>query len=351
MNYIYNFYAWIKEDDYKSLDLDGFYQDVRSKLSKSIDDYKRYSKTFLIEDVLKMDQQIKVNGAVVGTGDVDESQIEGDVSVCPNNRKLRIVHCFESSEYIPIPNSKFKIIAVNLLAHNGSDHTIMMSKYEEDSSVTPYDGQVDEHGVAEVELPDDFSGKKIRIIFYPEITQSDIDALIDSYDSVVNDVLSWLDKCWKQQKIEWEEFIEKGMSVSESKRAENKLLFNEMIKIWDEIKSLYEVISNPEKYIKKLANYFDDPDKIVELVKSGNESVKKILTLLKDEIRMFILFHTMYMRVTLCTPQQIQYIDSSAFAKLVVFVVLSFISGGASIYAKAGTIVLDASSLTSSIAE
>lgn len=351
MNYIYNFYAWLKEDDYKTLDLDSFYQDTRSKLSKSIEDYKYYSDMFLIDDILKMDQQIKVNGASVGTGDIDDSKIEGDVSVCPNNKKLRIVHCFESSEFIPIPNSSFKIIAVKLSVHNGSDHTSMKPKYEEDTSVTPFSGQVGKNGEADVTLPDDFSGKKIRIVFYPDVTQSDINALMDSYNSVVDSVLLWLDKCWETQKTEWEAFIEKGMSISESRSGQNQLINNELIKIWDEIKTLYEVISNPEHYIKKLEKYFDDPDKIVKLVKSGNEAVQKILTLLKDEVRMFILFHTMYIRVSLCTPQQLQYLDSAAYAKLVIFAVLSFVTGGATIYARTGAMVLDASSLTSSVAD
>ena len=47
----------------------------------------------------------------------------------------------------------------------------------------------------------------------------------------------------------------------------------------------------------------------------------------------------------------LQYLDSAAYAKLVIFAVLSFVTGGATIYARTGAMVLDASSLTSSVAD
>jgi len=304
---------------FASRDVDAMYTAIRTDFSHSIDEYKKECKNFWYGWALEMEQKVMVSGGTTHsdtTADIDDSTVSTDVFTCPYNGKLTIVHCFESEVYVPIPNTPFKIQAVKF----GFDETI-------------YQGTTDKNGQADVQLDAaKYRGKQLDIIFSPDITKSDIQILLRSYDDTLEKLGNWLDDKWVSQKQEWDAFVKEEFTLTEALEDFYDGLVSSIVRAWDEISNLFQLLSHPQKLAEQLAKFFSDPDAIADMLANAKEDAAKMLSMLKDEARLFLLVKAVYCRVRMLTPAQIVNALAKGLADVLVEVVISFvIPGGAAL--------------------
>ncbi|RQW63624.1 Rhs family protein [Vibrio viridaestus] len=338
---------------FANTDIELMYKNIKADFDQSITQYKKECENFWYGWALEMEQKVVVNGSEK-SADADDSTIQAELITCPYDGKLKIVHCFEAEVYVPIPNTPFKIQPVKKRNSTSSGYSYYMG-YNAYSNVSyvndgdPIEGTIGKDGMADVQLDADrYRGKLLRITFYPEVTKSDIDTLLQSYDETLTDLGGWLDEKWSTQKTEWQKFVKEDFDLTDVLEDFYDGLIQTIIATWDDISHLFKLLSHPEKLAKQLAKYINNPELVAEKLKSAKEEAAKMLTLLKDEARLFVLVKAVYCRIRMLTPAQIVTTIANNLSAILVEVVISFvIPGGAAL--KAANAIQDVASATAAI--
>ncbi|WP_152442400.1 Rhs family protein [Grimontia indica] len=302
-------------------DVDNMFSKIKSDFETSIDEYRKHSENWFYGWALDMEQKVIVNDNEQ-SADTDDSEIEADIITCPLDGKITLVHCFEAEAFVPITGTPFKVQPVKF------DDGIFIDSYEPDGPAVS--GTIGSDGTAEVMLDPKYRGKPVRITFYPEVSESDIKTMLDSYDPTINKLTAWLDKEWKTQRSEWQIYLNDPIDVWDEVGKFLDNMLDAVVDAWDEIADLFKLLANPTELAKKLSKYLENPELIAEKLASAKEEAERMLTLIKDEARCFLCLNAVISWFKILSPLQILTLVSVSLASILVEVVLSIvIPGGA----------------------
>ncbi|WP_237324211.1 Rhs family protein [Vibrio penaeicida] len=305
-------------------DAENLFSTIKTDFESSIDEYRRHSENWFYGWALDMEQKVIVNKDEY-SADTDDSNIEADLITCPLDGKITLVHCFEAEAFVPIGGTPFKIQPMKLEKN-------FWGNFEYEADGEAISGTMDDNGFAEITLPPEHRGKQVRVTFYPDVSESDIKTMLDSYDPTISKLSTWLDTQWNTDlRKEWNLFINEPIDVwDEVKKFMSKLL-DAIVDAWDEIAELFKLLANPSKLAKELAKYVENPELIAEKLASAKEEAAEMLTLLKDEARCFLCLNAAVSWFKLLSPLQIIGIATTMLAPLLVEVVISIVIPGGAI--------------------
>ena len=210
------------------------------------------------------------------------------------------------------------------------DLSIAAMSHRQVPTGAPFDGIVGADGTKEVTLPKSFRGKPLKIEFEPDVTEQDVKALFDSYDPLLDKFSIWLEKESKELKNQWIDYLQNPINITDAIADFLEDMVDAVVDAWDEIAELFDLLSQPKKLADKLAEFFDDPEKISKMLESSKEEAAKMFTLLKDEARCFVCLKAVYCWFCMLNPAQIANAVSKSLATILVEVVINFlIPGGA----------------------
>lgn len=215
----------------KQPDIQVILQQFRSCLS----DYRENSEAWY-GGVLDAEQQFKV-GDEVDTQDKDDKDPATLYATCPANGKLTLVHSFEAARFVPIGNTRARIVPVedgrffgkNEIA-KAIDVTIGPSGIKEVAGCIPH--------------------QQYQVTFFPNPTRAQIDALFGSYRGVIGQLEGWLTGEWNSQFLPlWR--AHSAASMNERLMQQLEAAWNGLLKVimglWEDIKSLYDLVAHPAR--------------------------------------------------------------------------------------------------------
>ena len=157
------------------LSIDATQPDLRvvlNELTQCLEGYRDHADAWY-GGVLDVEQQFRVGDEVI-TRDKDSSAPVEFYAQCQRDAKLTLVHAFEAARFVPIGNTRVRLVPV------GGGPEI--------------DTFIDASGIKLVEGCE--AHQTYQITFYPQITGEQIDAFFDSYKTVLNDLSRWLGTQW-----------------------------------------------------------------------------------------------------------------------------------------------------------
>ncbi|MFC3024438.1 Rhs family protein [Vibrio zhugei] len=302
--------------------LDEKFAAIKADFEGSIKQYQEEASNWLYGWALDMDQKVIVNGEEQ-SADIDDKEIEANMVSCPLDGKLTLVHCFEAETFIPIGNTDFTIVAVEKGDYYGYN----------DIPGTEMTGTIDETGCALLELDlEVYGGKKLDITFHPDVSDDDVKALMNSYDSTLTNLMNWLEQEWKStQRAEWKDYITGDIDVSEQVERFLHNMVQELLRAWDDISDLFHLLSHPSQLADLLGKYMDNPELIAQKLQESKEEAAKMLMLLQDEARCFLCVKAVYCWIKLLSPLQILNFLSTSLASILVEVILMVVIPGGAI--------------------
>ncbi len=318
----------VKTDSIEDInDAINMFNQVKVDFKQSIDNYRKHSENWFYGWVMEMEQQVIVNGSE-RSADVDDTRIKADLITCPADGKITLVHCFEAEAFVPIGGTPFKIQPVKKIqTPQYSPHHMHPTGYINDGKAV--EGNIGHNGFAELTLDPSYRGKLLRITFYPDVGEKDIQAMLNSYDPTINKLSSWLEKQWEEElHKEWEFYFANPVNVWEQVGDFFKNVLDALIDAWDEVAGLFKLLANPGELKEMLAKYIEDPERIAEQLATGKEKAAEMFMLLKDEARCFLCLNAVLSWLKLLSPLQIMSLISVSLATILVEVVISIVIPG-----------------------
>ncbi|MDO6528203.1 hypothetical protein Q4519_21285 [Motilimonas sp. 1_MG-2023] len=317
---------WNKEN--KPIDLDVMYSKVRKDFCTSIDTYKEEMSSWWKSWFLSMDQKIIVNEKERGTADYDDNKLSSDLVLCPLSGELHIVHCFETEEFVPIPNTPFELQAAKRMLKSGA----IRDYFVEEKYGPIYKDKIGPDGIKKLTLdPKVYGGKSLKITFYPDVTKTDMDTLLKSYDGTIDKLAAWLDSEWNTQKQDWQDYLDDPIDLGDIVADFFKNIIKAVVDAWREIEELFILLANPTKLRNLLSKYMENPELISEMMAKSKKEMADILMLLKDEARCFLCLNAIYSWFKLLSPAQLYRVASETLASILVEVVISILVPGGAI--------------------
>lgn len=305
--------------------------------------YQQHNTHWLYGSLLDMEQQVTTGditrSASLKTGSVS---IAATCSLKPST--VTLTHTFESTRYVPIPNTAYQLVKrpLSALSHYGlsndgsTGYSYTTQGYGASAWKQPYSGtpvpdgsgQFDENGVAKITVPPCEPGYEYVLIMNPHIQPADMQALNAAYSGVIQRYHAWLEKKWHtEQRAAWQEYLEQG-GLSMTKIAQEFLngILEQLKTLYDTVKQVGKWILNIDKYAAQLASYLSDDGiaKLKAMGKAGAQKLGETLTLLSDEMMIFILGYAAYSYIRMLTPQQIADALANMVGSILTMVVLYF---------------------------
>ncbi len=311
--------------DAKTPDVNLILKDFKNCLS----DYKEWADGFWTGWALDVDQTFKVGNEVSITERKTETGAVKTYATCPLVGDFTLIHMFESARFVPIGNTPVKL------------EPVTKGTFYDDVTGPVIETTIGPSGIKVIEGAK--RGQTYRITFFPNISQSDVKALYDSYQGVIGKLDGWLQSEWSSKfKPQWASYSaadRAGRSVILLKRALDG--FEEaLLRLWDDIKSLFDLLANPKKNYEKLKKYLSDIE-IDKLYAASKESIASGLLILSDEPLMFIYVSAIVAWVGMLPPQVVVDVITAIASEFLINVLVGIcLTGGAGLAVRAGTKVL-----------
>ena len=311
-------------------------------MSACLDDYKKSAESFWTFGALKMEQQFQVNGETQ-TADQNAHFSRTFKTTCPLDGKLTLVHCFQATRFVPIPNTKYSVQELN-------DNPLGQTSVGK--AIT---GKLDKNGTATLTLK---PGKTYKVVFYPDVSKQDVDTLLHSYDAIQQQLIQWLQQQWDQSlKLQWQSFETLSESTQQQliQQSFSQGVFKALLDVWDDVTNLYDLIAHPLENTKKAIKTTLELDyqAIYEASKSG---LNTGLSMAQDEALLFLFAYTLVNWIRLLPPnKQGEIIGDVAATMLLDILIGILLTGGVGLAvkysSKAYATLKDASLIKKSIQE
>lgn len=319
-------------------------EDVKNILSEFrlvMANYKKANADWWYGSLLNMKQQFMLGDMEREFAPLEDKAVDIAMSCSIQPKSITVTHGFRSTRYVPISNSSFIVVKRPVIKHHMAARPMVLpSNWVKPKDIpVGIEGKFDDQGMAKVELPTCEAGYNYRMLINTDISQEDVDALHDSYQRVIDRYATWLSEKWNgQQRAAWEVYIATGLDLTQAANAFLKGMLSQIKLLYDTVQEIWKWINNVDKYAAKLAKFIkeDGVKELKALVKEGGQALEKGLTLLSDEILVFILAAVIKSYFQLLTPQQIVDFVADAFGSLVTMIVLYLVLPGG-----VGKLVLD----------
>ncbi|MHC8326262.1 RHS repeat-associated core domain-containing protein [Pseudomonas sp. LB1P83] len=308
--------------DAKTPDVNLILKDFKNCLS----DYKEWADGFLTGWALDVDQTFKVGNEVSVTKRKTKTGAVETYATCPLAGDFTLIHMFESARFVPIGNTPVKL------------EPVTKGTLYDDVTGPAIETTIGPSGIKVIDGCK--KGQMYRITFFPNVSQSNVKALYDSYQGVIGNLEGWLQSEWSGKfQPQWASYSaadRMGRSVILLKQAMDGLE-KALLRLWDDIKSLFELLAHPKENLEKLRKYLSDVE-IDKLYAASKESIASGLLILSDEPLMFIYVSAIVAWVGMLPPQVIVDVVTAIAAEFLINVVLGIcLTGGAGIAVRVGT--------------
>lgn len=320
------------------------FQHILTEFRQVMAHYKKANEHWWYGSVLNMKQQFLIGDMQRETAALKDKQVDIAMTCSLAPKTITVTHGFRSTRLIPIPNASYRVVKRPVIKHKPMHHP--SGRYIDfprngytlnDKPVT--EGKFDGQGKANVELPACEAGHQYHLLINTDITPQDREALFGAYQGVIDKYATWLTTKWTDhQRAAWETYIEGGFNLAQAASAFLDGMVSQLKLLYDTVKEVWKWIRDADKYAAKLGDFIGSSgvEKLKAMTEKGDEAVGKALTLLSDEILVFILADALYCYFQLLTPQQIVNFIADAFGSLVVMIVLYLVLPGG-----LGKLVLD----------
>ncbi|OOK93615.1 RHS repeat-associated core domain-containing protein [Pseudomonas syringae] len=302
---------------------------ILKDFNNCLSDYKEWADSFWTGWALDVDQTFKVGNEVSITERKTKIGAVETYATCPLAGDFTIIHMFDSARFVPIGNTPVRLEPVT-------------KGYVYDDVTGPVIETT--IGPTGIKIIDGCKkGQMYRITFFPKVSQSDVKALYDSYQGVISKLSGWLQSEWSGKfQPQWATYSaadRTGRSVILLKRAMDDLE-KALLRMWDDIKSLFELLAHPKENYEKLRRYLSDVE-IDKLYTASKESIASGLLILSDEPLMFIYVAAIVAWVGMLPPQVVVDVVSAIASEFLINVVVGIcLTGGVGIAVRVGTKVL-----------
>jgi len=311
--------------DAKAPDVNLILKDFKNCLS----DYKEWADGFWTGWALDVDQTFKVGNEVSVTEPKTKTGAVETYATCPLMGDFTLIHMFESARFVPIGNTPVKL------------EPVTKGTFYDDVTGPVIETMIGPSGIKVIDGAK--KGQTYRITFFPNVSQSDVKALYDSYQGVIGKLEGWLQSEWSSKfQPQWASYSaadRAGRSVILLKRALDGFE-QALLRLWDDIKSLFDLLAHPQKNYAKLKEYLSDVE-IDKLYAASKESIASGLLILSDEPLMFIYVSAIVAWVGMLPPQVIVDVMTAIASEFLINVLLGIcLTGGAGLAVRAGTKVI-----------
>ncbi|MFJ5240111.1 RHS repeat-associated core domain-containing protein [Pseudomonas neuropathica] len=311
--------------DAKAPDVSLILKDFKNCLSE----YKDWADGFWTGWALDVDQTFKVGNEVSVSERKTKTGAVETYATCPLVGDFTLIHMFESARFVPIGNTPVKL------------EPVTKGTFYDDVTGPVIETMIGPSGIKVIEGAK--KGQTYRITFFPNVSQSDVKALYDSYQGVIGKLDGWLQSEWSSKfQPQWASYSaadRTGRSVILLKRALEGFE-KALLQLWDDIKSLFELLANPRKNYEKLKKYLSDAE-IDKLYATSKESIASGLLILSDEPLMFVYVSAIVAWVGMLPPQVVVDVMTAIASEFLINVLVGIcLTGGAGLAVRAGTKVL-----------
>ncbi|MGY3912081.1 RHS repeat-associated core domain-containing protein [Aeromonas piscicola] len=288
----------------------------------ALTEYRKDAESFFLGDMLGMDmeQTIKVGDKTIKASS-SSKKAQSVVTECPQSGTLRLVHLFESVRFIPIGNTPYKVEAGKMVRGRFV------------SEAVADEGTLDAKGIAEVgKLA---PGQSYQVTFYPKVKKSDLDALFASYVPVQQDLEAWLTKEWNSEhKAAWGRYSATGAGFGSHALAAASGVGKALVGVWDDLKTIYNLLADPVGNAKKLAEFGVDA---AAMAKAGASQMEAAMLVLQDEALLYLYAYALVCWVKMLPPDQQTEFGSQVISSVLIDVIIGVIlTGGAGLAARYG---------------
>lgn len=286
----------------------------------SMDRYKDLADSLLTGWALDAQQQFSIGDEIAKVkADKDETGAIGAYATCPVNGKIKLLHAFDSANFVPIGNTPFE--AVQLLS--------LGDRLSGDKPQT-ISGVLDGNGMGSIN--DCLPNSRYRIRFYPNVSQGEVDKLYASYDGVIGKLHDWLHGEWSGSiAAQWKLLAPVGdpKRLAQINQAFLDGMGGALMAIWDDVKKLYDILTNLDKYYDKLRTFISEAD-FQKLKAQAKELMHTVLMIVSDEPLMFLYASAVVCWVQLLPPTVVAEFTSQLVSGLLLDVLLGIVlTGGA----------------------
>ncbi|WP_439854734.1 RHS repeat-associated core domain-containing protein [Pseudomonas yamanorum] len=313
--------------DAKTPDVSLILQDFNNCLS----DYKEWADGFWTGWALDADQTFKVGNEVNITQRKTKTGPVETYATCPLVGDFTLIHMFDSARFVPIGNTPVRL------------EPVTKGVLYDDITGPAIETTIGPTGIKVIDGCK--KGQMYRISFFPNVSQNDVKALYDSYQGVIGKLNSWLQSEWSGK------FQPQWASYSAADRTDRAVILlkramdgleEALLRLWGDIKSLFELLANPKKNLEKLRKYLTDIE-IDKLYAASKESIASGLLILSDEPLIFIYISAIVAWVGMLPPQVVVDAVTAIASEFLINIVLGIcLTGGAGIAVRVGTKALSA---------
>lgn len=304
---------------------------ILADFKNCLSDYRRWAGNFWTGWALDVEQTFNVGNEVRTTQRNTKTGAIETYATCPIVGDFTLIHMFDSARFVPIGNTPVTLEPVSKGA-----------VYDEVTGPVIHT-LIGPSGVKVIEGCK--KGQRYRITFFPNVSESDVKALYDSYQHIIGNLHSWLESEWSGKfQPQWASY-----SAADVQKRSDILLqravagFEKaLLRLWDDIKTLFDLLAHPQANLEKLQKYLSDVE-IDSLYAASKESIAAGLLILGDEPLIFIYVSTIVAWVGMLPPQVVVDVVSAITSELLINVVLGIcLTGGAGIAVRGGTKALSA---------
>lgn len=262
-------------------------QTVIGDFKKCLVDYRSHAEAWY-GGFMDAEQQFRV-GDEVDTQDKDSKSRAVLYATCPENGKLKLIHSFESARFVPIGNTPVRLEPV--------------AGGRKNEATQPIERRIDSTGILEITGLTPY--QKYKITFFPNPTSAQIDSLFKSYQGVIGDLSTWLTTQWATEFLPlWQAHNNASMPgrMLQEMEAAWKGFWKVVMGLWGDLKSLYDMVSEPRKHFEQLKKFFTE-EEIKRIYNASKEGLQTAMLIASDEPLMWIYIGAIKAWITLLPPQ------------------------------------------------
>ncbi|MBB2494208.1 RHS repeat-associated core domain-containing protein [Aquipseudomonas ullengensis] len=304
-------------------------KEILGDFKTCLTDYRDISEAWY-GGVLDADQQFKV-GDEVDTQDKDGKDPAILYATCPANGKLTLIHSFEAARFVPIGNTPVQLVPVK-------------KGWAYDDTLGPVIHTT--IGPTGIKVIDNCKpGQQYKITFFPNPTRAQVDTLFNSYQGVIGQLQGWLQTEWSTDFLPlWQTHNNANMDarVRQQMEAAWKGFLKVIMGLWDDIKSLYNLIAHPRENYEKLRKFFTE-EEIKRIYNASKDALHNALLIASDEPLMWIYIAAIVAWIKMLPPQTCIEVLAELSGEVLLNILLGVVlTGGIGLAVRVGTKALKA---------
>lgn len=277
-----------------------------------LNDYEAWAENFWTGWALDVEQVFTVGNDVRLSAPKDSTApVSSTLATCPANGPLTLVHMFDAARFVPIGDTP---VMLEMITEKSNGEIIFAE---------PTHHTIGPSGI--LEIPECWRGHRYRITFFPHVSTAHVQALYTSYQSVINELESWLRNEWTSEfQPLWAGFSEARFTERYGmlQRADWRGFEKSLHGLWDDVKQIYALIADLQANSEKLLEYLTEVQ-LEALLNASAETIATVMLVLSDEPLMFIHLAAFTSWLRMLPPQYIAEVVAEVRTEILVAFLLA----------------------------